>query len=51
MTQWCKENEEVISTRADKDNVTVAMELLLYNHKVQELLSPFQCEHRNRLIS
>ncbi|XP_018361330.1 PREDICTED: uncharacterized protein LOC108760048, partial [Trachymyrmex cornetzi] len=38
-TNWCNNNKDIIFTRADKGNATVALELKFYNNKVLELLS------------
>jgi len=36
--RFCKENPNIIFTRADKGNVTVAMDREEYNKKMEELL-------------
>ncbi|XP_018361286.1 PREDICTED: uncharacterized protein LOC108760014 [Trachymyrmex cornetzi] len=38
-TNWCKNNDDIIFTRADKGNSTVALDRSYYNDKIQELLN------------
>lgn len=37
--RFCKKNSNIIFTRSDKGNVTVAMDRTIYNNKVTELLN------------